>query len=189
MLVARHGRLTRGTFLALLLGTAALAAPRSDTNDELIDFSKASTLTPRETADQARTLVGHMTDHHKHISKLVETARKHGDVVKLNCLNDKFTQVQGHLTVTDQSMKALNGAVARNDDGARVHEFTRIVILHQKVSVLRTEAENCIGEDISYVGAGVNEVEIDPNIPTLDPTEPQLPLPDVTRPPEATPFA
>jgi hypothetical protein len=41
---------------------------------------------------------------------------------------------------------------------------------------------------VSYVGQTTVDVEIDPNIPNEDPTQPQLPLPDVTRPPEATPF-
>lgn len=188
-MVTGSSRLARGVWVALLLGTGAIAAPRPDNDEALVDLSKASTLTSQETAEQARNLVSRMRGTDRHIASLSERARKQRDVVKLTCLSDKLTQVHGHLTVTDQSMSALNNAIARNDDGGRAHEFTRIVILHQKVSVLGTEAGNCIGEDISYVGGGTNEVEIDPNIPILDPTEPQLPLPDVTRPPEATPFA
>ncbi|MDB4968030.1 MAG: hypothetical protein JWN44_3719, partial [Myxococcales bacterium] len=58
----------------------------------------------------------------------------------------------------------------------------------QKVVTLGTEAEQCIGEDVSYVGATRVDVEIDPSIPPTDPTEPPLPDVQVQRPPEASPF-
>ena len=38
----------------------------------------------------------------------------------------------------------------------RTHEFTRLTIINQKVLVLGAEAENCIGEDLSFVGATQN---------------------------------
>ena len=47
--------------------------------------------------------------------------------------------------------------------------------------LLGTEAEQCIGEDASYVGATRVDVEIDPSIPPTDPTEPPLPVPDVQK--------
>ena len=79
------------------------------------------------------------------------------------------------MTVTDQSMAALNSDVASAATTPRAqHEFTRITILYQKVVTLGTEAEQCIGEDVSYVGATRVDVEIDPSIPDdgSDPTRP-----------------
>ncbi len=108
-------------------------------------------------------------------------------MVKLNCVGDNVTQVRGHLTVTDQCMQGLNTAISRGDDGARQHEFTRVTILYQKVATL-SEAEQCIGEDVSYVGATTVNVEVDPSVPPGDPTTPELPLPNVQRPPEASPL-
>ena len=109
-------------------------------------------------------------------------------MVKLNCVNDKLTQLKGHMIVTNESMSTLSLDIAKGDDAARQHEFTRITILYQKVVTLGTEAEQCIGDDVSYVGATQVDVEIDPSIPPTDPTQPDLPLPVVTRPPEASPF-
>jgi hypothetical protein len=146
-------------------------------------------LNAADTVSQARDYMNKMQDTQKRVLTLQDQAKKKKDVLKLNCVNDRLTQLRGHLTVADQSMSALNGAVSRSDDGARSHEFTRLTILYQKVLVLGTEAENCIGEDVSYVGATKVDVEIDPSIPNEDPTQPPLPLPDPTRPAEATPFA
>jgi hypothetical protein len=122
------------------------------------------------------------------VTKLQDDARKKKDVIKLNCVSDKLTQIKGHVIVANQTNSSLTVALSRNNAPAGQHEFTRMTIIFQKVTVLGTEAENCIGEDASYVGDTRVDVEIDPNIPDSDPTEPQLPLPDVSRPPEASPF-
>ena len=77
--------------------------------------------------------------------------------------------------------------MTRADEGERTHEFTRLTIVNQKVQVLGAEAENCIGEDLSFVGATRVDVEIDPNIPQYDPTQPPAPGIDIERPGEASP--
>jgi hypothetical protein len=144
---------------------------------------------PQETMQQSQDFMNKMRDTQSRVVKLSDEAKKKKDVLKLNCVNDKLVQVRGHLAVADQTFTALGTATSRGDDGARSHEFTRLSILYQKVLVLGTEAENCIGEDVSYVGATKVDVEVDPSVPDDDPTQPPLPLPDPVRPAEATPFA
>jgi len=173
--------------LALVGATAAFAAA-GDATDVGLDFRKSITLTPQETQAQARDYYKKMQETQRRVQTLQSKAKKDKDMVKLNCVNDKLMQLKGHMTVTDQSMSSLTLDIAKSDDTARQHEFTRITILYQKVVTLGTEAEQCIGEDVSYVGATRVDVEIDPSIPPEDPTQPDLPVPDVTRPPEASPF-
>ena len=175
-------------FVAVLGATAAFAASNDDPNIGSIDFRKSATLTPQETLSQSRDYYQRMQDVQKRILSLQAKAKKDKDVVKLNCVNDKLTQVKGHMVVTDQSMSSLAADTAKGDDAARQHQFTRLTILYQKVVTLGTEAEQCIGEDVSYVGATRVDVEIDPSIPPGDPTQPELPVPGVQRPPEASPF-
>jgi hypothetical protein len=146
-------------------------------------------LSSADTMQQSRDFMNKMRDTQSRIQKLSEEAKKKKDVLKLNCVNDKLVQTRGHMAVADQTNAALGTAASRGDDGARQHEFTRLTILYQKVHVLGTEAENCIGEDVSYVGATKVDVEVDPSVPDDNPTDPQLPLPDPVRPAEATPFA
>lgn len=174
---------------ALMGATVAFAAVAEDeVTSAGIDFRKSITLTPQETLAQSKDYYKKMLETQKRITLLQAKAKKDKDVVKLNCVNDKLTQVRGHMTVTDQSMASLNADVAKGDDGARQHEFTRVTILFQKVTTLGTEAEQCIGEDVSYVGATRVDVEVDPSVPPGDPTQPDLPVPDVQRPPEASPY-
>jgi hypothetical protein len=187
MTIRRLG--SSAVIVALLGATAAFAASNDDPNAGIIDFRKSATLTPQETVAQSKDYYRKMQDVQKRILLLQAKAKKDKDVVKLNCVNDKLTQTRGHLVVTDQSMASLDLAVSRSNDVERLHEFTRLSILYQKVVTLGTEAEQCIGEDVSYVGATRVDVEIDPSIPTTDPTQPDLPpIPIPERPPEASPF-
>lgn len=170
--------------LACLGAGAAYAA--SGGSDASVDFRKSVTLTPAETAAQTKEYFKRMQDAEKHILVMQARAKRDKDMVKLNCVGDKLSQVRGHISVANTSVKLITGGV--NDDGARQHEFTRMTILFQKVSTLDQEAQQCIGEDVSYVGATQNSMEVDPSVPPGDPTVPDMPLPEPTRPPEASPF-
>jgi hypothetical protein len=181
-------RTSLAAVLFALVGATAAFAAVGDTSDVGIDFRKSITLSPQETLSQSKDYYKKMQETQRRVQMLQVKAKKDKDMVKLNCVNDKLTQLQGHMTVSDQSMSSLAADVAKGDDAARQHEFTRITILYQKVVTLGTEAEQCIGEDVSYVGATRVDVEIDPSIPPTDPTQPDLPVPDVQRPPEASPF-
>lgn len=173
--------------LALALAGVAGAAVEGQ-NDSGLDLRLASRLSPGQTLKEARNYRVKMGDTKTRIDKLLGKARDKKDVIMIVCVEDKGVQVKGHLAVADQSMSTLETALQRSDEGVRQHEFMRLTILFQKVIVLGTEAENCIGEDVSYVGETKVEQEVDPNLPKTDPSEPTLPLPDVTRPPAATPF-
>jgi hypothetical protein len=173
--------------LALAGATAAFAAVE-DAGDVGIDFGKTITMTPQATMAQSKDYYKKMQETQRRVLQLQAKAKKDKDMVKLNCVNDKLTQLKGHMTVADQSMTSLALDIAKSDDAARQHEFTRMSIIYQKVVTLGTEAEQCIGEDVSFVGPTTTDVEIDPSIPPGDPTQPDLPVPGVDRPPEASPF-
>lgn len=174
--------------LVVLAASGGAYAAINEGDDGLGDLPKAVTLTPANTVKQAQEYAKKMGDTHRRVLGLADIAKKNRDVIKLNCVNDKLMQVKGHMKVAGDSMASLQTAVKANDDGARAHEYTRMTILFQKVTVLGTEAESCVGEDVSYIGPTKNDVEIDPSIPVTDPTVAPLPLPEVTRPPEASPF-
>lgn len=121
------------------------------------------------------------------IQGLVEEARKQKDIIRINCLADKLVQVKASLNVADKSFTTMQDGISRQDEGAAFHEFNRITIVNQNVQVLASEAEACVGEDLSYVGATRVDVDVE-GVPTGDPTEPESPTPDLTRPPRASPY-
>jgi hypothetical protein len=163
--------------------TAGGKAPESE-----VSFRKGSQLTPQEQLAQAEMYISKMKGTLDHMGKMAEQARKEKDLIKLNCVNDKVIQVKGHLNLAEQSRDALKVASARNDEGTRNHEFAKLTITYQKVIVLAQEAEACIGEEISYVGATRVMIEVDKDIPSEDPTVTAQPAIPIVRPPLASPF-
>jgi len=153
-----------------------------------VSVKQRPTLTPEEMVNQAREYTKNMNDVLKRIQTLQEQAKREKDIIRLNCVTDKVVQVRVNISIAEQSIAALQEAVTRADEGERTHEFTRLTIVNQKVQVLGAEAENCIGEDLSFVGATRVDVEIDPNIPQYDPTKPPAPGIDIERPGEASPM-
>jgi len=166
-------------------GTGAAAAPGGEVD---ISVKQRPMLRPEEMVGQAKAYFQSMNEVHKRVQALVDQSKKGKDIIRLNCVTDKLVQVRVNMNIGEQSMAALQEAVTRADEGERTHEFTRLTIVNQKVQVLGAEAENCIGEDLSFVGATRVDVEIDPNIPTYDPTKPPAPGIDIERPGEASPM-
>jgi hypothetical protein len=162
------------------------AAPPAAGGDVDISVKQRTTVTPQEMLGQGKEYFKAMNDTLIHIQTLQETARRQKDIIKLNCVTDKLVQAKVNINIAEQAMTSLQENVARSDEGGRTHEFTRLTIVNQKVAVLGTEAENCIGEDLSFVGATRVDVEVDPGIPTVDPTIPPTPGIDLVRPPPAS---
>ena len=152
-----------------------------------ISVKQRPTLTPEEMVNQAKDYGRNMTEVLKRTQTLQDQAKREKDIIRLNCVTDKVVQVRVNISIAEQSVAALQEAVTRADEGERTHEFTRLTIVNQKVQVLGAEAENCIGEDLSFVGATRIDVEVDPNIPQYDPTLPPAPGIDIERPGEASP--
>jgi hypothetical protein len=185
-------KLTQILLGSVLVSTGAFAQPMAPSGgapapgasaDVSVPVGQKPTLTVDEMISQSRQYQQGMGQVLKHIQTLQESARKQKDIIKLNCVSDKLVQAKVNTSIADQAMTALQENIAKADEGGRTHEFTRLTIINQKVVVLGAEAENCIGEDLTFVGATRIDVEVDPNIPTTDPTNPAVPVLDVTRPP------
>jgi hypothetical protein len=153
-----------------------------------INVKQRPTFTPEEMVNQSREYFANMNGVLKRVQVLQDQAKREKDIIRLNCVTDKVVQVRVNINIAEQSMASLQEAVTRADEGGRTHEFTRLTIINQKVLVLGAEAENCIGEDLSFVGATRVDVEVDPNIPQYDPTLPPAPGIDIERPGEASPM-
>jgi hypothetical protein len=148
-----------------------------------LSVKQRPTLTSPEMLKAAKEYFASMDGTVKRIQQLQEQSKRQKDIIRLNCVNDKLMQSKVDITIAQQSMGALQESIARADEGGRAHEFTRLTIVNQKVLVLGTEAENCIGEDLSFVGATRIDVEVDPNLPRIDETLPPTPVLDPQRPP------
>jgi hypothetical protein len=190
--VARKTKLILTTaFVASALaangGAGAAPAGTEAPNQADISVKQRSNLTPQEMVKQGNEYFKSMNETVKRITDLQNQSKRQKDIIRLNCVTDKLVQAKVNITIGEQAMAALQESISRADEGGRTHEFTRLTIVNQKVQVLGAEAENCIGEDLSFVGATRVDVEIDPNLPQVDVTQPATPQIDVQRPGFASP--
>ena len=188
----------RISFAILLLGIAALPAAlafaqgapsaSSPGSEGLrVESQRSEQVPDKEKLSRSADAVAGMQKVLGEVLKHVETARRERDIVKLNCINEKLTQVKALLKIAEQSYIGLQEAVARGAEDGAQHEFAKIGIAKQRVSELRAEAEQCIGQ-LAYVvdEKTVVTVETPEGLPDVT-TNPPLILPMVFNPPVLSP--
>jgi len=149
---------------------------------------KASDVADPEKLRRSVDALGRMRNVLKEVLGKLEEARNTKDVVKLNCVNEKLTQIKGLLRISEQSDVALQEAVVKKETSSGEHEFTKVMIARQKVDQLRAEAEECIGQLAFRTDENLTvEVEVPDDLPNLDPTKPVEPGDVIGRPPPVSP--
>lgn len=110
------------------------------------------------------------------VSALVREATDDNDMMKVTCLNDKLTQIDGNLRTAQQHLSALRRAT---DAGVRAHEHTMIMVVGQKLDVLGQEAGQCVGQDLYETGTTTVDTVIDTDMLPFedDPSVPPMVLP------------
>lgn len=88
----------------------------------------------------------------KRVLDLQQAARKSNDVIKLNCVNDKLLQLKQLLNIAETGRTNLTEAIAAQNAAEQAHQHNQIKVAGEKGGVLRDEAEECIGEELSFLG-------------------------------------
>jgi hypothetical protein len=123
----------------------------------------------------------------KDVLAKLEEARNSRDVVKLNCVNEKLTQVKGLLRISELADVAMQEAIAKKEDSGALHEYTKTSIATTKVTQLRAEAEQCLGQLAFRTDENLAvDVEIPEDLPKGDPTTPDAPIRIDARPEPAS---
>jgi hypothetical protein len=150
-------------------------------------LEKASDVPDGQKLERGTKAISTMREVLRDVLGKLEEARRAKDVVKLNCVNEKLTQIKGLLRISEQADIALQEAVASRQSTSSEHEYTKLMIAQQKVTQLRTEAEACIGQLAFRTDENLSvEVEEPKNLPGGDPTHPQ-PIEDIiVRPPPSS---
>jgi len=190
-------RRARIVWLSLLIGPVAFAQPGSpdvqrpapgNPPPAAVDTSvpQRSSLSGQDMIRQGREYRANMDKVIIELQGMVEQARKQKDIIRLNCVMDKLAQVKVSMNIGDEAIQKLQEAASRNDDGAALHEYTRMTIVNQKVQVLQNEGQTCVGAELNYIGATRVEVEA-PDLPE-GVTDPSLDPPPLERPPAASAY-
>ena len=154
------------------------------TNDEEGEEMK---LSARQMVDRTEDHLGEMRQMLKDVLDILEDARAEKDVVKLNCTNEKLTQIKGLLRVSEQASISLQESSAKDQIEDARHEYRKVSIAREKVQQLRAEAEECIGQLAFYIDEDMTvDVEVPDDLPDDDPRIDPIP-PILVRPTPVSP--
>ena len=162
-----------GTVLAQDAGPPPAPSDHEPTNakpdtDLTVPMRARANISMAEMTQQVEVYFKKMEEVLRHMVQLQDIARREKDVIKLNCVNDKLLQLKQLRNIADQANLNMQEAITHGDDEARYHEFGRITISAQQAQALTSEAENCIGEDLTFLGPTQVDV-VEPEGPD-DPT-------------------
>jgi hypothetical protein len=136
-----------------------------------VGFERRPQLSPQEELAQSDVILRRVDSAAGTVRRQLESARAARDVVKTLCLNDKLSQIDVANRSGRDRQSALQAAAQRNDAELANHEFTILTVLRQRVEELTAEANQCIGEEMTWLGQTEVVTTIDPNLPGVDTTE------------------
>jgi hypothetical protein len=136
-----------------------------------VGFERRPQLSTQEEVAQADIVIARMNGAAATVRRQLDTAREQRDVVKSLCLSDKLSQIDVATRSAKDRETALQASAQRNDVELSNHEFTMLVVLRQRGEQLIAEANQCIGEDLAFVGQTQVGVEYPPELPGQDATE------------------
>jgi hypothetical protein len=158
---------------AFVLGASGSATAQSAGGggaDAQVGFERKPQLSPQDELNQADQILSRMDQASAAVRRQLDAARQARDVVKSLCLNDKLSQIDVASRSARDRQTALQAAVQRNDAELSNHEFTIMTVLRQRAEQLSAEANQCLGEEVAFVGQTQITTEINPDLPSEDTT-------------------
>ncbi|MBL8602201.1 MAG: hypothetical protein JNK72_09800 [Myxococcales bacterium] len=158
--------------VGLSMGVAGAQTPQNNPSQGNAEIGNRQTanLSGADQLRESTTVVETIGATRRRVSDMLDRARQERDIIKVNCLNDKLTQVDVTLRSARDHQELLQTAVSIANDGARNHEFTLINIYRSRVESLEGEARQCIGEEATAFDRTVVSLQVSREIATTDTT-------------------
>jgi hypothetical protein len=130
------------------------------------------TLTPTQMFEQAERSLEQMESGAETLQGQLREARQARDVVKALCLDDKLTQMNVAKRTAAERVASLEAASKSANVERSRHEFAVISALSERAQALTAEANQCLGEELGYLGESRLTLTVDPNVADADPAVP-----------------
>lgn len=151
---------------ALLMAVAVAGAQTAESGREPeLVAQRDAELSFDQMATQVSKALVQMEQGASSVRQQLEQARAGHDVVKVLCLNDKLNQIDVAVRSATDHKASFDAALTRKDRDRAHHEYTVIQVLRDRARSLVSEANQCIGEEVGFVGEASVTVEVDSTIP------------------------
>ena len=160
-----------GVGLAVGVAGAQTPTPGNNAGAAEVGQRRTANLSGPDQVREANAIVEEVRRVRRQVSDMLDSARQERDIIKVNCLNDKLTQIDVTLRSAQERQELLSNAVSLNNDGQRNHEFTLMTIYRGRSSSLEVEARQCICEGNGTFDQGsVVQMRVSNNITEQDTT-------------------
>ena len=157
---------------------------RSKGQVEAAIAAKAAKLSLTDKKQRSDSMLSDMRKARLHALELLNEARSSKDIMRLNCVNEKLTQIKGLLKIGEKaSLKMFEElAKAKREDKTLNFQYSTLAVAYQRTLVRRTEADKCVGEATVYSGETEVEVSVEEGAglgtgdPTVNPPLPSAPI-------------
>jgi hypothetical protein len=139
--------------------------------DGQVGFQRNAQLSPQDMIAEGTAAVTRMQNASGTVGRQLTQARGARDVVKTLCLNDKLSQIDVTTRSAQDRLSALQSAIARGDIEGAHHHFSILTAHRQHAEQVTSEANQCIGEEIAFVGATTTSMQVDEGIVSEPVTE------------------
>lgn len=151
-----------------LLGVPAqklLAAAATVQTEREVDLS------PEQQHQRSKVIYKNIEKASTTVRSMLEQAQAARDVVKAMCLKDKLQQIEVAKRSARDRLLTLQSAVDAKDKDRARHEFMIMQVLRDRVEQLVKEANQCIGEELGFIGESQVTLQVNPDIPDNNPDE------------------
>ena len=152
------------------------------------EIERTSRSSPQDKLSYAEDSNFEIREGERQISRLLEQARRDGDIDAIECLISRVTSLRALLGVSQGAEGALRDAITAGEDAKADHEFRKIAVAVSKTRMLLAEAQRCAADQ--ELESGTTIVEWDENLVESDPFEEnQVSDFDISvDPPDVSPF-
>ncbi len=164
-------QISLGVLVILGVSIGAARAQNAPPSGTEVRTQRVAQLSGPDQLREAGSVIDSISSTRRMVSDLLDRARQERDIIKVNCLNDKLTQIDVTLRSSREHQELLQTAVTINNDGQRNHEFQLMTIFRSRAQGLEGEARACIGEDTGTFDRDTRlTLIVDPNIAQQDTT-------------------
>jgi len=147
--------------VGLLFGTLVAAAPAIAQDSGVMgDLERTATATPQEKLQYASDAADEQRAALQQVQKLLDDARRQGETERIECLNERLTQVRALAQVTELAETAMREALASGQRDRADHEMRKIAVALGKTRQLVVEAQACV-DDSSVASGGGTSVTVE----------------------------
>jgi hypothetical protein len=169
------------TIAAQRAATGRLVAPGGTSEHQVESFTGA------QMVELAARYGAEMKSAGEHAQNMRVIAYRSRDLIRMTCIDDKLTQIFVILKKAEPRLQSLT--TVNPDELVMRQHFTVLQQARARVTELATEMEQCMGDNLAAIPTDRIKEETPADTDNVfDPTRPPIPVRDVDRPPEASPY-